>query len=349
MFTLSEKIQVLNTDSLIKVYDATNTVVTETDDIDGDTDTLSIEGFGKFTLSKITNIKLRRAVPAANEVKDFTVTVPAGLAAGDAVEVIVSLKTNRYQSEVLVQNAIGKGRTVKFSSTIMGSTLTAAAIRTNIVAGYAAFLAQYRKGTPVINVTASGVATDKIRVATTAGYESVSIERVEIRRVQQGVGTQTPFSLVATTITRGTEGLNLGKFLEESIRMATPYNTDPYGINNTDTQVDIRGKYTEVFFTYATVFDEHLNPTAADYGMSGEGVPAEHKFSIYLNEATCLGEDGAIEKLAKIAIERASVLANLTCTVNTVAAMAADPTIERTEVLFIADGSTVDSTDDFIA
>jgi hypothetical protein len=349
MFTLSEKIRVINSPSDITVFDNTNTVVATTAAIVNG-DELRIPGFGKFNTDNIVNIKCRRAVPASVDSKDFTVVAPAGVAIGDAIEVVISVDTDRYQAEVLAQNHIGNGRTIKFSTEPL-TGVSAANIRTAIVAGWNSWLALFTVAQPFISVTAGVAATD-IEVASTPGYESVTIKRVEIRRTNQGIGTQPLIPLaVAVVNSVGTEGKGQGKFLEESIRMATPYNTDPYGVDTFATGVDLRGQYTEVSFEYATEYLENLGTTAADYahtaigGPAVGGVPANHSFTLFLNEDTCLGTNGAIHKLAGIAVLRAGVLAYLASTVNAAPLSAAD---ERAEVLIFTDESSVATSAAFI-
>lgn len=351
MFTLSDKQRVLNTAADVKVFDpATNTErATSAAIVNGDR--LWVEGFGDFNIDNITNIKLRRSVAASADDKEFTVVAPAGIAVGDAVEVIVSLTTSRYQSEVLTQNHIGSGRTFKFSSAILAGT-TAANIRDAIVTGFTNWQSLFAIGDPLVTVSAGAGAADVQVVGDAAG--SIRIDRVEIRRVAQGIATQTPVSL-ALNVTNSTafEGMGLGKFLEESIQMATPSNVDPYAADTADTALDIRGTYTEIIFDYATEYSENLSTTAADFGATDSvtgpaagGVPANHSFALYLNEATSLAANSAIAKLAAIAVLRSAALAYLT---NTVVAAPLTAAQERSEVLIYTDQSSVATVAAFIA
>lgn len=349
MFTLSEKIRVLNTPGHVRVYEAaTNTEVTTTADIaDGltglDPDVLFVEGYGRFNINQITNIKCRRAVPATQFNQTYTVVAPNGIAVGDAIEVIVSLNTSRYQAEVLIQNEIGAGRTFKFATKPL-TAITAAAIRTAIVDGYTEYLAHFNIGTALVEVI-NGVAADAIIVkGDLAG--SVSVDRVEIRRVQQGIATQMPVALATAVVGTNSpafEGYGLGKFLEESIRMSTPINSDPYAVDAADTRVDLRGAYTEISFDYATSYSENLGTTAADFGHTAIGGPAmggvaaTHSFVLFLNEGTCLAANSAIEKIAAIAVLRTASLAYLTATTTAAPLTAAQ---ERSEVLIYKDNSS---------
>jgi len=350
MFTLSEKIRVMNADSEVQVYDPSNSVRATSAAI-ANGDTLRISGYGHFSIDNITNIKCKRAVAPVAESKDFTVVAPAGVAVGDAIEVIISLSTDRYQAEVLTTNHIGGGRTLSFSTAPL-TGVTVADIRAAIIAGWTAWLNLYTSNTPFIGVTAGAAATD-IEVAALAGYESIHIDRVEIRRVNQGIGSQAPVSLAVNVVNAvGTEGHGQGKFLEESIRMATPMNTDPYGVDTSSTQVDLRGSYTEVSFDYLTSYEENLGTTAADYAQTSIGGPAiggvaaTHSFTLFFNENTMLAANGAIAKLAAIALLRAGAVASLTATVTAAPLSAA---AERSEVMIIADESSVATVAAFIA
>lgn len=349
MFTLSEKIRVLNTPAHVRVYSPANVErVTAATVANGDT--LFVEGFGRFEIDKISNIKCRRAVAAVADVKDFAVVVPAGLAVGDAIEVIISLTTSRYQSEVLTQNQLGGGRTFKFATAPL-TAVTAAAIETAIVAGFQLWLQNFAMGAPLVTVTASPVVGDIVRVTGDA-VGSITIDRLEIRRVQQGIATQVPVSLAMTTIASAFEGHGLGKFLEESIRMSVPENTDPYASDAADTRVDLRGAYTEISFDYATSYSENLSTTAADWATSSiggpaqGGTPATHSFTLFLNEGTSLAADSAIEKLAAIAVLRSTALPYLT---NTVIAAPLTVAQEESEVLIYKDNSSKATTATFIA
>lgn len=352
MFTLSNKTRVLNTAAHVRVFSNANVERVTAASIAA-TDRLQIEGFLTCDLSNITYVKMRRARVAVQDTKDWAIVAPAGLAVGDSIEVILSLKTTRYQAEVLTQQYIGQGRTLKFQTAPL-TAVTAAAIDTAITAGFQAFVDLFVHGTPIVSVTTGTTPADgTIRtLGDLAG--SVSVVRVELKRINTGIATQVPVSLVSTVVSDAFEGQGLGKFLEESISMATPMNVDPYGIDSADTRVDIRGSYTEIIFSVNAPYMENLATNAADYGAAdgvvgpaGSGVPANHSFSLYLNEATCLAADSAIAKLAAIAILRAAALPTvITATVQAAPLTAAQ---ERTEALIIANNSSVATVAAFIA
>jgi len=340
MFTLADKKRVLNTASNVKVYSPANALRATSAAIAAG-DRLFIDGFGHFDIDSITDIHCRRAVSAVAESKDYTVTVPSGLAIGDAIEVKIQMNTDRYQGELAVQARLGGAHYFTFTTAPL-TAIAATDIVTAIVAGYTSYIGKYTKGVFPFTVGA-GATTSKFRVTAATGYESITFERAEIRRSNAGIGTQNFLSLATTSIAVGTQGKFLGKFVEESIRMATPLNTNPYGLDNADTAVDIRGRYTCVTFTVATTFEESLSTVAAD---AGTPLAASHKFELYLNEATCLAANSAIDQIAAIAVLRSTALTALT---NTVQAAPLTLAQEKSEVLILADESSVATTAAFIA
>jgi hypothetical protein len=346
MFTLSDKQRVLNTASNVKVFSPANVLRTTSAAIAA-TDKLFIDGFGHFDLASITDIHCRRAVAAVAESEDYTVTVPAGLAIGDTVEVRIQMNTSRYQGELAVQARLGGAHYFIFTTTPL-TAVGATDVVTAIIAGFAAYKASYPNGTFPFTVS-TGATTSKFRVTAAAGYESISFVRTEIRRGSNNgtnsIGTQPYISLAPTLIAAGNEGKFLGKFIEESIRMATPLNTNPYGLDNADTAVDIRGKYTCITFTINANYEENLSTLAADNGP----LPATHKFELYLNENTCLAANSAIAQMAAIAVLRATALTPALTAAGAISAgnFGAVPN-ERTEVLWLASEISTTSVANFI-
>jgi len=341
MFTLSDKQRVLNTASHVRVYSSANVERTTAAAV-ATGDTLLIEGFGSFPIDSISDIKMRRAVPAVKESKDFTVVAPAGIAIGDAIEVRVQMTTSRYQSELAVQARLGGAHLFTFTTAPLTGT-SVATIRTAIIAGLASQKALFPNGVYPFSV-ATGTAASDINLITVSGYESVTFDRVEIRRSNVGIGNQ-PFLGLALAVTNavGSEGKHLGKFLEESVHMGTGLNNATYGVDTADTRVDIRGSYTALYFTLDTSYLEDLSIVAADNGP----LPARHKFTVWLNEATCLGTDSAIHKAAAVAVVREAALASLTAVGYTAAAITRAQ--EESEILFIANENSVATAAAFIA
>ena len=322
MFTLSDKQRVENSNAAIEVRDTANGEVAVAD-IAG-TDTIVIPGFGKFPVASIKAIKLRRAVAPVLEVKEFDIVAPAGVAIGDSIEVSFSLKTSRYQVDILTQKGIGTGRGFKFNTAPL-TAITTTAISAAIVAAYGSYKSQFPISDLILNVEAGTDATD-IKVSLTAGNESVSVEKLEIRKTGQGVASSlllkvAEINTASTAV--GFEGAGQGKFLEESVRMGSAANVDPYGLNTATTQVDLRGSYTEVFFALE----------AKDF--LGKDT-ATHNFTLFLNEGNMLGAGQAIEKLATVA-EVVSV-GNALVTIGGSTDLATDG-IEGTEALVVGNTS----------
>lgn len=330
MFTLGQKMRVLNANDAVKIYSPANAERTTAAAV-AYGDKLVIDGFASFSSSDITNIKLVRAKAAVAESKDFTVVVPSSLQVGDVVQVSVAYKTTRYQSE-LKTNIMDQGQPFIFQS-VPVTTATAAGIRTAIIAGFDAFKAIFKMQDNVPFIIEAGAASDRLRVTVKAGYESVSIAAVGVRRVDTASADYPVVYLaLQATITAGNEGRGLGKFLEESIRMSN-YATDrQYGIDTTDTRVDLRAKYTELSFTVNTTYTK--DTIGAPTGGSDIGATASRDFLVYFNEATTLGADQTLEKLAALAIEVADNTAGIQATLDATPDLAI-------EVLIIADDTSV--------
>jgi hypothetical protein len=332
MFSLGEKLRVLNSNSEVTAYSAAGTPIVGVPT--AITDSILIDGFGEIALSKVTDVKLHRAVLAANESKDYTVVAASltGLAIGDVVEVEIGLKTSRYQSEIHT-DLIGGAGSFKFSTAPL-TAITDTAVAAAIVAAYDAFVALFNQGSFEIEVLSGGAGV--LEINTLPGYESVNVQRVEIRRSNQGLAYQTPVALaVAATNTVGTEGLGTGKFLEESVRMATGINTDPYGVDNASTQVDLRGVYTGVMMTVLLDVNERISPIMAGHA----GLQRTATLTIWCNESTMIAAGDAINIFAEAAVLIAAAgVAGVTTTVIAAPLTAAQ---ESTEALIIADGSSV--------
>jgi hypothetical protein len=337
MFTLNEKQRVLNANADVAIIDPTTGAVNVASTPIVSTDSIAIKGFGTFPILSITDFKARRASAAVAEVSDFLITVPTGLAIGEAVEARITYKTSRYAGEDAINYIEGSRPFVFQTAALTG--VTAANIRTALVAGWASYLATFAKFDPKISVSAGAGASD-LRVTVVTSYEYLTITKVEISRVVQGAGSQTKVNLAKTAITTGSEGNGLGKFLEESIRMATPMTTNPYGIGGDDWRVDVRGSYTQIYFKVAATYDDAVIPHGSDLIAS-----SEHTYMIYLNEATCLGSDNAIENLAEVGVIVAGLLSNVAVTAIAAPLTRAE---EEVEALIIATGDSVATAADFI-
>ncbi len=341
MFTLSDKQRVLNVAGDIIVRDAAGAAVAAPGAV-ALTDTIDIAGFGKIKLSDITDIKLNRGRLATAEVKDYTVVVPAGLVIGDAVEVKVALLSSRYDGEVQ-NDYIGASAPLVFSTAPL-TAVAATDVRNAIVAAFTEFVAHnFNAAIPVL--VENGTAGTSIKVSANSGYEFVTVANVEIKRSQQGIGYQSFVRLAevaAATDAVGTMGLGTGKFLEESVRMATWYNTNPYATDNSGTGVDIRALYSEVYIKIQTNREEDLSTLFAGHGP----LQGKAEFTFWCNEATMIAAGGPLDFLAEAAIDVAGNVASVT-----VAGVAAPLTSaqERSEALVIANGNSVATAAAFIA
>ena len=332
MFTLSNKQRVENSNAAIEVRNAANAEVSLIANISA-TDSLVIPGFGKFSIPSIKSIKLRRAVAPVLEVKEFDLDAPAGVAIGDSIEVVFSLKTSRYQVDILTQKGIGTGRGFRFNTAPL-TAITTTAISAAIVAAYDSYKKQFPVSDLILNIEAGTDASD-IKVSLTPGNESVSVEKLEIIKTGQGVASSLPLKIdevVTASTAVGFEGAGQGKFLEESVRMSSEANTNPFGLSTATTQVDLRGSYTEVFFEIEA--EDFLGKDKAT-----------HSFNLFLNEANMLGAEQAIAKIATIAEEVAGLEALVTVAGST--DLATDK-VEGTEALIIGNTS-VATVADFIA
>ena len=337
MFTLNEKQLVLNTNADVTVFDPATGTVRATSAAIVSTDSIGIKGFGTFPILNITDFKARRAQAPVAESKDWTVVAPASIAVGDAVEVKITYKTSRYAGEDAINYIEGSRPFIFQTAALTG--VTTANIATAIEAGWDAYLATFAKYTPSIDVTAN--ASD-ITIAVNAGFEYLKIVKVELKRVVQGAGSQSPVSLAVNVVNAtGTEGDGQGKFLEESIRMATPKTNNPYGIGGDSWRVDVRGSYSQVYFKVAATYDEAIIPHGSDLSAS-----AEHTYMIYLNEANCLGANNALNDLAAVGVILAGLLSNVAVTAIAAPLSRAQ---EEVEALIIADGSSVATAANFIS
>jgi len=340
MFTLSDKQRVLNQPSSVKVFSAANAERTTSASITA-TDKFLIDGFGHFDVAAITAIKARRARPAVGESATFAISVPKDFANGDAIEVKVEMDTARYDSTLFVQDRLGGVKPMVFTTApIIGAGVapTAAEIATAVNTAYTNYVNTFSKGTFQIAV---GGSASNITTVANAGYEHITVRKVSIKRLSDSAFLSTALALPKTVVAAGFEGEGLGKFLEESIRMATPITTNPYGVDNSETQVDLRGSYTAVYFTVAVNYEETLSTVAADVKPLG----ATHQFVLFLNESTCLAANSAIAKLAAIALLKAGTN-GLTATAIAAPLTAAQ---ERTEVMIDEVGASVATVATFIA
>lgn len=286
MFTLGEKFRVLNTSSDVEVYDTTTSTT-----VPRSTATLvaastkattyfKIKGFGKFDLASMVDFRAARAKAAAVEVATHLCVVPVGLAVGNVIEARITLNTERYEGELANNYIVGSRPIVIQTAPLTGIAINDIGLA--IQTAYTAYKSLFNKANFVLNTLVNGAGTLTSTIAT--GYEGVSVAKIEISISAQGSGSYPKTTLAKTVSTAGTQGRGLGKFLEESVRVGTAENVRTYGMNSTvDTTVDLRGSYTQFNWRMTANYDHALGNESVDFKPT-----AEHDFTLFLNEATCM-------------------------------------------------------------
>ena len=303
MITLGEKFRVLNTSSDVEVYDVVlgvHTLRTTPATVLGSTKAntyFKIKGFGKFDLASMVDFRAARAKAAAVEVAKFTTVGPVGYAIGNVIEARITLNTERYEGE-LADNYIVGGRPIVIQTAPL-TAATTADITAKIVAAYTAYKSLFNKANFVL-ASLTDVGGDIVSTIAT-GYEGVAVAKIEISISAQGSGTYPKTNLAkvafSTYGTQGTQGRGLGKFLEESVRVSTADNIRAYGMNaEADTTVDLRGSYTQFNWRMTANYDHALGNDSVDFKPT-----AEHDFTLFLNESTCMDVAG-VEATATKAI-----------------------------------------------
>jgi len=151
---------------------------------------------------------------------------------------------------------------------------------------------------------AVGSSTSDILVESVVGFEDTTVEGVTLTRMTAGIAlgyeAKLPLNGGAAN-TNSYEGRGQGKFLQESVRMATAATSDIFGVDTVDSMVDLRGNYTNISFTIAGHDDENHSFVAPDHGSTLAGTPFTSAFSLFLHENE-LGTNGTIHNIAKLAI-----------------------------------------------
>lgn len=98
---------------------------------------------------------------------------------------------------------------------------------------------------------------------------------------------------------KGVEAVNDGKYLEENVRMSTPFTSDTYAIKPQEVPI-IGALYTMVSWT-AT--DPVAGTTGGWAGHKVNDIKAseyaENRYTMYFNEAVCLANGGPVDKLVQ--------------------------------------------------
>lgn len=344
MFTKGDKLRVMNTDSDVKVFNAAGAEVTTAAGVEALAVAgarFDIAGFGSFKFEDVVSIKCRRSSAVVAGSRTFTVVAPTSIAVGEAIEVAIRFKTSRYQGE-LTNNYIEGGRPIIFSTARLTS-ITANNIAAAIAAGWASYKDLFNMAELPIEVTNPTAPSANILVADATGSGSLTIESMEIRRSTQGIAAIDYTNLAVSATVVGSEGIGLGKFLEESVQMGTFGNVAPYGVDTVGTQVDLRGAYTQVSFTVDVErTGEDLSTLAAGHGP----LTTRQEFTVWMNENTMLGTDGAVAKITE-GFTNSTLSPNLTTVfVGGVSESAAGAVAEG---LFLANGVSTTTSELFIA
>lgn len=273
MFNLGTKQIVLNSNSNV-------TEVAATANTPG---VISIAGFGQFTIP----------TPAAAAARVGAVTVAASAVAGvfTITPVTAYDDTKTYdlvlgiRSARILSNIFTDGDVWTFQSKA-GSTNIGGAFAAGQIAGFNDQIVKF-SGTTTI------VATFQ------PGYEGVYIESVTLREVVTEVSQKFTWAIT----TAASEGVGLGRHIEEEVQNATMENLDPYGSKGGNETVDVRGKYTEI--TWTCVAEDDDSPGWAPHEMLGYGdanttaAYAPRSFSAYVNEASAAATITLLTKLVE--------------------------------------------------
>lgn len=115
----------------------------------------------------------------------------------------------------------------------------------------------------------------------------------------------------------GVEAVNDGKYLEENVRMSTPFTSDTYAISPLEVPLVYKDPVTGklVGANYTMVSWEMEEMTTADGGWGGHKVKdiksdefKTNRFTLYLNEDQCNGAGGQTDKILTWALLNAGVV-----------------------------------------
>lgn len=271
MFNLGTKQIVLNSNSNVTEVAATS----------GKSGVISIAGFGTFTIPTVAAAASRvgAVTVAASAVAGvFTITPVTAYDDAKTYDIVLGVRSSRVLSNIFSDGDVWTFQSKAGSTNIGG-----------------AFAAGQIKGFNDQIIKFSGTTT--LIATLQPGYEGVSIESVEIREVNTGATQK--FSWAITTAP--SEGVGLGRHIEEEVQNSTSENLDPYGSKGGNETVDVRGKYTEI--TWTCVAEDDDSPGWAAHEMLGYGdanttaTYAPRSFSAYVNEASAATAIALLSKL----------------------------------------------------
>jgi hypothetical protein len=270
MFNLRTKQIVLNS----------NSNVTESTPVSGQKGVVTIAGFGQFQIPTIAEAAARvgeKTVASLAVAGVYTLST-AAFSATKTYDLVLGIRSPRRVSEIF-----SDGDLFTFQSKA-GSTAPGTAFANGQIEGFNTEMVKF-SGTSTIIITFQ------------PGYEGAYIESVELRDVT----IDTPITVTAAITTAPSEGLGLGRHIEEEVQNATMENLDPYGSKGGNETVDVRGKYTELLWTCVAEDDD--SPGWAPHEMLGTGdvnTTANYgprQFAAYVNEASAAAAIVIINKL----------------------------------------------------
>ena len=227
-------------------------------DITGDAMGIVIPGYGTFNASQIANPVQTPAQDAIAEKSSYTVVVPPyapdawgnihTIAPGDVFEVKATFRSMRNVGSQ-ARDFIMDGKTIIWQSVPIGLN-TPAGISAAVVEGYNLAIGNGGFGHNFEQAfkLEDGAATLDFEFL--PGFEYLAMKKVELKLSMSG-GT-TFISLDRAGFLEGSAGIGLGKWVEESRRMATEYNVMPYAVQHGGNSqgVDVRGKYKTYMFDF---------------------------------------------------------------------------------------------------
>lgn len=272
MFNLGTKEIVLNS----------NANVTESAPVVGQKGIITIAGFGQFTIPTVAEAAARvgaKTVSSPAVAGVYTITTGA-LDAAKAYDLVLGVRSPRKVSEIFTD-----GDVWTFQSK-PGSTQSGTAFANGQIAGFNDKVVKF-SGTNTLIITFQ------------PGYEGAYIESVTLR----DVATEALVTVTAAITTEPSEGVGLGRHIEEEVQNSTAENLDPYGSKGGNETVDVRGRYTEILWT--AVAEDDDSPGWAPHEMLGNGDAnttasyAPRSFAAYVNENSAAAAIVILNKLVE--------------------------------------------------
>lgn len=241
--------------------------------------TWEIPGFGQFPVAHVSSLVAYRYLPGINFSADYS--IPASTAANQTITLKVHVQSNRYESE-FAKDFMRTGRHIMLvaTSTASGQDFVPLIINNwNLVSQRAADRDDYS-----ITLNANGANTLKI----TGLKFSIDVNAVEYKI--HGQASFSDFSILTpNNKVIALDPVGSGKFVEESVKMSTFVNTDPYAKSH-------NGSDSAILDTNYTVFDITIPSIHAGYSpheLMGIQV-ANQNISTHLTKFTVYVPDDAV-------------------------------------------------------